>query len=197
MRVLTGLPADEGGPGRRLHAGQLLFEPVRNQLWCSKDTHTLRIRLPESVRADSLLLLGVFGLDVDEARAGAVAGGVRLLNGTQLKARWALRIGDHLVDATNRSLRDTSPGDGSAIKTVGCVEIHGEMVRLDLLTFDLPSEATFDRIVIDGVDDATFCVLEAAISPRTPTICPFRAGSGGVSLADLAGIVRVRDRVRF
>lgn len=204
--ALAGIP-DLGLP-RRAHIGFLPFEPRADGIWRSsggEGAHpdralpkSLELRLGPTKGAEQLLLLGAFGIHAASERPDAVGASVRILSGTKLLRRYVLRNGTHYADADDRTLRSVLPGDGTEVKTVGCCLVGERMVRVDLLTLDLPPGVGFDRIVFrDEGEPSSFAILEAALVFDNPATCPFRSNGGGVSLADLASVVRVRDRVRF
>ncbi len=211
---LGGIP-DLGMP-RRVHVGFLPFEPKGEGLWRSAGgpaghrdrglPRSLELAAPAPPKSrsgpetgpEALLLLGAFGLHAGSETPDAVGATVRLMRGTRLVRSFPLRNGVHYADADDRALRSVLPGDGSEVKTVGCCLVDGRMVRVDLLTIDLPAGTEFDRVVFhDEGGVSSFAILEAALVWEEPATCPFRAGAGGVSLADLGSVVRVRDRVRF
>lgn len=204
--ALAGIP-DLGLP-RHAHIGFLPFEPRAEGIWRSAGGGSVgpERALPRSLElcpgrtngAEGLLLLGAFGLHASEEAPDTAGASVRILNGTRLVRRYVLRNGTHYADADDRALRSVLPGDGTEVKTVGCCLVGERMVRVDLLTLDLPPGIEFDRIVFrDEGEASSFAILEAALVFDHPASCPFRSSTGGVSLSDLGAVVRLRDRVRF
>ena len=204
--VLEGVP--EGEAPRRMHCGFLPFEPREEGQWLSRGgparhphrrlATTLELAVPPVPGAEHLLLLGAFALHGGEDPKDTEGAAVEILDGTRLVRAWPLLAGVHYTDADDRSLREITPGDGSEIKTVGCCLVDGRMVRLDLLSIDLPPGVAFDRVrFADRGTTASFAVLEVAVAAQAPASCPFRGAAGGISLAELGSVVRVRDRVRF
>jgi AraC-like DNA-binding protein len=144
-------------------------------------------------------LVGVFSLYAKHEKVGTHGASLcGYLNDNQVFAL-DLVHGRHYQDAHLEALLDHGNGDGSHVSTVGCVFLDGARVRVDVFSVDIPSEVSLDRLVFrDTGTPASFVIYDVVVeTPRREGKCPFHSGSRGIPLSDVAGVVRVRDRVRF
>jgi AraC-like DNA-binding protein len=186
---LSNLPAfrSNGGPARQ--------HPARSYPF------SFEVELPEV--PGSLRRLSVFGLFAlfagpEEEAAGTFGATIRGLDGKQETFRYDLLNGTSYSDARDLSPRHLLRGDGSSLDTVGETLVDGSTARVDLLTLDVPSDVTIRTVrFTDLGSPASFAVFDVFAEFEIAAGCPFRAKSGGVSLGELASVVRVGDRVRF
>ncbi|HVL39238.1 MAG TPA: AraC family transcriptional regulator [Fimbriimonadaceae bacterium] len=145
-------------------------------------------------------LAGVFALwsSEDLEPPGSVGATVQLLRGEESCFRLDLVNGRHYRDGQDTSGRSVLVGDGASIETLGAMEVDGELLRFDLLTLDVPEEVSAETLCFrDRGGPSSFVINDVIFEFRMVGSCPFHSDSGGVSLAELSGIVRVADRVKM
>lgn len=143
-------------------------------------------------------VVGVFSLFSQLERAGTRGASIGFFLGERQAHLIELVNGRHYRDANKTDLLDFGIGDGSHVSTIGCVYLENTRVRLDVLSIDVPKGLSFDKLLFrDLGTEASFVIYDVIFDLAQVSGCPFHSKSGGVSLADLAGIVRIRDRVRF
>lgn len=187
--TLSGLPAfrSNGGPARQ--------HPARSYPF------SFEVELPEvpgSLRR--LSLIGVFALycGPEEEAPGTFGATVRGYDGREESFRYDLVNGTSYADARDLEPRQWLRGDGTSLDTVGFADVDGIPARVDLLTIDVPGEATVRKVrFTDMGSPASFAIFDVFAEFELAAGCPFRSRSGGVSLGELASVVRVGDRVRF
>jgi AraC-like DNA-binding protein len=105
--------------------------------------------------------------------------------------------GRHYRDAFATELLEFETAPDCRLTTVGCALLGGTRVRLDVIELQLPVGS--ERLIFQASSDqANFVIFDIVFEVATTKgKCPFQTGAGGVSLAELGGIVRMRDRVRF
>jgi AraC-like DNA-binding protein len=179
---------------RDLHLRPLAAELSRDPGWESGGKPgTVAVAVPSGAKTASLV--GIFALGAD--RKGSVGASIVVLGSAGELRRENLVAGRHYRDASGTELLEFELAPDCRLATVGCALLGGTRVRLDVIELQLPAGA--ERLVFQASSDsANFVVFDivfevAAVAGR----CPFHTGSGGVSLAELGGIVRMRDRVRF
>lgn len=145
-------------------------------------------------------LVGVFAMYVAEAgeRQGQVGASINLpLAGGGL-FHHALVNGRHYQDATDLTPIDRTNGDGTSIKTVGTIEVDGQMYRVDRLSIDIQPAVPGSRMKFTDLGtSASFVLCDAFFEYTEAKVCPFSTKSTGVSLQELGSIIRVGDRARF
>jgi AraC-like DNA-binding protein len=178
-------------PGWQSHGGSTPAHPARS----FPTSVSIRSCPPNTVR---IHFVGVFSLYAkDEPKGSHGASVISYLNDSEVFSL-ELMNGRHYQDAHREDLLDHGNGDGSYVSTVGCVFLEGTRVRVDVLSVDVPSGVVFDKIVFrDTGTSASFVIYDVVFESFVSGKCPFHSRSGGVSLADVAGVVRIRDRVRF
>jgi AraC-like DNA-binding protein len=187
---VSGLPAwqSNGGP----HRGH----PLRSAPF------TLEVPIPEGVgQLTRVHILGVFALWAERANEppGTIGATVQLGDSDhEVLIRQDLLNGRHYLDAG-----DTSPfchvlGDGTSIETVGTLDLGETTVRVDLLTIDVPPTVKPDVLRFKDLGSpASFLIFDIGAEYEHAAGCPFKVRSGGVSLSELAAVVRVGDRLKF
>jgi len=112
--------------------------------------------------------------------------------------RIALLNGRHYADAFQDQPLDESNGDNTSRLTLGECELDGETCRVDALAIDIPPGVVADRLLFrDLGSPASFTLFDVLVRWRAAAGCPFHSGQGGVTLAELGSVIRLRDRVRF
>ncbi|MHB8636836.1 MAG: helix-turn-helix domain-containing protein [Fimbriimonadaceae bacterium] len=186
---LSNLPAfrSNGGPGRQ--------HPARSYPF------SFEIELPEvpgTLRR--LSFVGVFALFAgsEEESVGAFGATIRGNVGGAETFRYDLLNGTSYADARDLTPRHWLRGDGTSLDTVGVATVDDAPARVDLLTLDVPIDAPVRSVrFTDLGSPASFAVFDVFAEFELTAGCPFRARSGGVSLGELASVVRLGDRVRF
>jgi AraC-like DNA-binding protein len=149
---------------------------------------------------DQVCLVGVFALYAthDYESAGTLGASVQLNGDRDLVFRHDLLNGRHYLDAGQIAPVKIQPGDGTSLETVGTVEVGGGLARVDRLTIDLPDGVHPSGMVFrDLGSPASFLIFDSLLGAHEAQGCPFHSHGGGVSLADIAAIVRLGDRVRL
>jgi AraC-like DNA-binding protein len=147
-----------------------------------------------------LQFLGIFALYAASAQesAGTLGASVQLLGNKEIEFRHDLLNGRHYRDAFNLEPQNLHPGDGTSLETVGLCEWQGQPVRVDLLTIDVPGKPLSDSIRFrDLGSPASFVIFDGFVEHLETAGCPFHRSGGGISLGEIAGIVRIGDRVRL
>jgi AraC-like DNA-binding protein len=184
-----------GRPGWQSNGGVQRGHPARTLPF------TLEAAIPPvEGRAVRLHIVGIFAIwaSKKEEAAGTLGATVQLLAGEEVAYRHDLLNGRHYVEATDLTPLSSPLGDGSSLHTLGTCEHAGRQLRVDLLTIDLPEGVRGDRIRFKDLGSpASFIVLDVFLEYEEAEGCPFKARSGGVSLGELASIVRVGDRVKL
>ncbi|MEI7577351.1 MAG: AraC family transcriptional regulator [Armatimonadota bacterium] len=179
---------------RDLHLRPLAAELSRDPGWESGSSPaTLAIPVPLSAR--SVSVVGIFALGSD--RKGSAGASLVVLGSNGELRRENLVAGRHYRDASATELLEFEMAPDCRLTTVGCALLGGTRVRLDVIELQLPSGS--ERLIFQASSEhANFVIFDVVFEvPLTKGKCPFHTGSGGVSLAELGGIVRMRDRVRF
>ena len=182
-------------PAFRSNGGPARHHPARSYPF------SFEVELPEvpgSLRR--LSLFGVFALFAghEEEAVGTFGATLRGYDGTQETFRYDLLNGASYADARDLTPCNWLRGDGTSLDTVGQTDVDGSPARVDLLTLDIPADVTVRSIrFTDLGSPASFALFDVFAEFELTAGCPFRARSGGVSLGELASVVRVGDRVRF
>ncbi len=162
---------------------------------------SLSIAIGEGVLVQRVAIVGVFARHAgkDAEAAGSIGATVGLSLASKPIWRMDLVNGRHYGDAGLDSSVERATGDGAVLHALGRVLIGGQDYRLDLLTIDLPTPTSADRLVFKDLGSpASFGILDLAVLPSAAKGCPFHTSQGaGIALSELPGIVRVGDRVRF
>lgn len=112
--------------------------------------------------------------------------------------RVELLNGRHYIDAFQVEPVNQLNGDGTSLHTLGTAELDAVPCRVDALTVDLPQGVAPDLIRFrDLGSPASFTIFDVALRWHVAAGCPFHSGHGGIPLADLGAVIRLRDRVRF
>lgn len=185
----TNLPAwqSNGGPNRGHPARALPF--------------TLDIPVLASQSIERIHIVGVLALYADRASeaSGTLGASLQLVDERGTNFRHDLINGRHYADARDLNPISQLNGDGSSLVTVGQSEVGGTGVRVDVLSIDIPEDCTGSSIRLKDLGSpASFVVFDVflEIAADGPG-CPFHSGSGGISLGEIASIVRVGDRVNL
>jgi len=187
--ILTDAPPwqSNGGPTRKHPARAFPF--------------SLDAELPrDSGRITRIHLLGVFSIFAGKEveAVGTLGANVQLADSQSISFRQDLLNGTHYGNAQDLTPIKRSNGDGSSIETVGTCEVAGTTYRVDLLTIDVPFEASGKTVRFrDLGSPASFVVFDMFAEFDPANGCPFRAHSGGVALSELGAVMRLCDRARF
>ena len=158
---------------------------------------TLTIEAPEN-KVEQIHLIGIFSLYAAPETFGQQGATLLCLRQGDIVFDFPLANGQHYFDSSNEELLDQSCGDGSHLSTIGCALFEGKRIRLDVLSISIPRNISFDQVVFrDNGSESSFVLFDIIFELKESSRCPFHSSSQGISLADLSGIVRVRDRVRF
>lgn len=145
-------------------------------------------------------LLGVFALfagPMNEA-PGTLGASVQITGEGGWEERHDLLNQRHYRDATDLAPAALQAGDGTSLETVGRATVAGLDVRVDLLTIDLQEPVMANKVVFrDLGSPASFVLFDAFFGVREASGCPFHSHGGGVTLGEIASIVRLGDRVRL
>lgn len=151
-------------------------------------------------RVDRLYFLGVFGIqESNPEHHGAPVATILVTAADGRLIQFALRQGVHVEDSLLLTPRNLVEGDGIEVRTFGNIQIGTRNHRVDLLSLDLPGQLGLKSVKFhDLAVDSSFVLLGAwAESHLHPVGCPFHSSSRGVSLQELASVVRSADRDRF
>ncbi|AIE88032.1 AraC family transcriptional regulator [Fimbriimonas ginsengisoli Gsoil 348] len=146
-------------------------------------------------------LVGAFALHADPANepSGTLGASLQLVDerGDALH-RQDLLNGRHYSDARDLRPLDRVNGDGTSVHTLGSTRVEGDVARVDVLAIDLPRDISAASLRLKDLGSpASFVVFDVLFEAEPSSGCPFHSSHGGVSLAEIASIVRVGDRVRF
>lgn len=154
----------------------------------------------DRARIGRVHLLGIFGLYAKpEFELVGTQGASLLIYGPhELEFSQVLVNGRHYFDASQSLECMVSAGDGTSLETAGSIRSNDELLRVDVLSVDLPPGTTAHKIIFrDLGTPASFVIFDIFVEVAAGSGCPFHEGSGGVALADLPSIVRLGDRVRL
>ncbi len=177
--------------GWQSHGGPTAKHPARAL------PQTLTIEAPDNT-VEQIHLIGIFSLYAAPETFGQQGATLLCLKQGDVVFDFPLANGQHYFDSSNEELLDQSCGDGSHLSTIGCALFEGKRIRLDVLSISIPRNISFDQVVFrDNGSESSFVLFDIIFELKESSRCPFHSSSQGISLADLSGIVRVRDRVRF
>ncbi len=194
---------------RDIHLRPLPFSFSQEPGWQSQgggtDRHPCRalpVSLAISVPKDRVVgrvhLLGVFALFSNHDPKGGRGAVIQFMSHDRVVHSLELVRNRHYRDAHESELLENFFGDGSSIETVGCVFMDSTRVRLDILSIDVPTDATFDTIIFKDLGlSSSFVIFDVVLECPRASKCPFHSSSLGIPLSELGSIVRLRDRVRF
>jgi AraC-like DNA-binding protein len=187
--TLSGLPGwqSNGGP----HRGH----PARSL------PQSIEIPVPdEGGILSKIQIVGVFALyasHLNEA-AGTMGASIQIAGEQLTEARFDLLNSRHYRDATDLNPLNLRSGDGTSLETIGTVLLGGVETRVDLFSIDLHDAVHPTKIIFrDLGSPASFVLFDVLLGFTDPYGCPFHSHGGGISLADIASIVRLGDRVRL
>lgn len=186
---LRGIPRS-GQPGWQSNGGPHSKHPLRAY------GQVLRAPIPiEPGNLSRINIAGVFAQYADLEEAGQSGANVELWDEVQCVFRFNLINGRHYLDARDLQERRLTSGDGSNVESVGQVQQDGDLLRVDLLRLNIPAGLKASELVFRDVGSpASFTIFDMAAEFQAEPGCPFKAKSGGISLAELAAAVRVGDR---
>jgi len=95
------------------------------------------------------------------------------------------------------STDETFFGDGSGFLPVGCVNTGKGHIPVALLTIHLDPTEEATELRLDFAPKSEFTLFDVFLEFTSAVACPFHSASTGVSLAELASVIRIGDRVRF
>lgn len=88
-------------------------------------------------------------------------------------------------------------GDGTSFMPVGCVPAGGAHIPVALVSIELDPTETANELKLSFAPRAEFVLFDVFLEFTSKVTCPFHSSSSGVSLAELASVIRIGDRVRF
>jgi len=144
--------------------------------------------------------VGVFATCADATiePAGAIGATVQFVDGETVVHRIQLVQGQHYADGLDLTDTEDMLSDGVSRTSVGICEIEGDSYRVDRLRIPVPSHERVQSVVFrDLGTPASFVIFDAAFAFQEVPVCPFRGHGAQVSLAEIGGIIRLRDRARF
>lgn len=178
-------------PGWQSHGGPSLKHPARGL------PTSLSVPVPKG-SIEQVHFVGIFALFASAEKFGQRGASISLLSNGQSVYDFPLINGHHYFDGAGEDLLDQSCGDGSHLSTIGCALFESKRIRLDVLSISIPRNLAFDSLIFrDLGTESSFVLFDVVFEIKEQSRCPFHSSGGGISLGDLAGIVRVRDRVRF
>lgn len=148
---------------------------------------------------EQVVLIGVMARWSSQRHEGPGTIGASLQIGPEEGGfRIGLLNGRHYSDAFQLDPIDESNGDNTSRLTIGECELDGDRCRVDALAIDVPPGISADRVHFrDLGSPASFTLFDVLVQCRAAAGCPFHSGQGGVPLAELGSVIRLRDRVRF
>ncbi len=163
-------------------------------------TGRLTVKAPEvGGECTRLSFTGIFALISDlgqPAEESAATIKVEREGGHALS--YTLRPGYHYRDARDLVPIHQTLGDGLALMTSGGAGFEGEEYRVDTLSIDLPrlKDITEVAFCVNGAS-AAFVIFDVVFEFENSMGCPFHHQSRGVSLDELAAVIRIGDRPKF
>lgn len=160
----------------------------------------LMIEIPVSTGiVNRIHFVGIFGLyATTEDEAPGTVGASLIIQGENSAQSLPLVCGTHYLDAHTVGHVHLSSGDGIVLQTIGSCKVEGKAARVDVLSIDLPEPTENPQLrFVDCGTDTSFCIFDVFVEAVPAPGCPFHAASRGVTLDELAAVVRVGDRVRF
>lgn len=196
------------GPSLALDGGRLGLPLSGGVVWQSWGGSTPRHPargLPRSLEIilprldgpiDGLTVVGVSALFTEGIAEGTVCGMWVAKSGSQTK-RLELKMGDQVVEGSELEPRKWTGQDGSAVRTVGLIDLAGMTARVDVidLPLSLPRLDSLEFITSDA--GASFVWADVFLGIEKALVCPFRGQGGRVSISEIATLVRMRDRERL
>ncbi|MBS1716273.1 MAG: helix-turn-helix transcriptional regulator [Armatimonadetes bacterium] len=162
---------------------------------------TLEMQVPTDVgQLVAVELVGVFALYADPANetAGTRGAALQFLRSGRILLRQNLVNQRHYGDAYDLDLSLPPSGDGITLKRLGIADIAGERARVDLLRIELPERMQVDEFRLKDLGaSSSFVIYDAFFELEAVGACPFHPKSKGISLSELASIVRLGDSVKF
>lgn len=159
------------------------------------------LEAPLSTRGEKVIrihLVGIFGLFCEDEEAGTIGASVQLQSDQRERFRLDLINGRHYRDPFLAPSNYEILGDGSSLETLGMCPLAGSHARVQLLTIDLPdrfSPTHFSFRQSGGA--ASFIIFDLFVETEQLPVCPFKGHGGGISLAELASVIRLADRVKL
>lgn len=156
---------------------------------------------PEAGVLKAVALIGVFAQHADpqfEPNGALGASFVLETADGRIVIRRELVQGRHYQDARVTVAIKRPVGDGAQIETLGTWRSEGEEWRVDRLEFPVEPGLRPDHLVLrDLGTPASFVLFEVIFAFEVAAVCPFRGQTGTLALAEVGGIVRLRDRGRY
>jgi len=129
---------------------------------------------------------------------GAIGGTIQMLDEGQIVHRLELVQGRHYADPRDTTALSRTNGDGTGLTSIGTTNVDGTAVRLDVLTCDIPVGVRVETLVFrDLGTPASFLIFDVGFEFEERPVCPFRGHGHHISLREVGGILRLRDRARF
>ncbi len=184
-----------GGLGWQSNGGPSKRHPARAL------PYSLEFAVPEHPgRLTLVKLVGIFAMHADAVSEpiGAIGGILQFLDGGSVVHRQELVQGRQYSDPTDLTQLTRVNGDGTRIESIGSSEIEGNLMRLDVLAVDVPVGVRVQSVVFrDLGTPASFVIFDVGFEFEVRPVCPFRGHGHHVSLREVGGILRLRDRARF
>jgi AraC-like DNA-binding protein len=147
-----------------------------------------------------LHLLGILALHAakHEEALGTLGASIQLNTARETIFRQDLLNGRHYRDSRDLTPLSIVNGDGTSVKTVGSCEVGGQLMRVDLLTIDVPPGVSIESIRFKDLGSpASFVIFDLAVEHAVSKGCPFHVHSGGISLGEIGSSIRIGDRVKY
>ena len=160
---------------------------------------TLEFPLPRGTLL-RIHLVGVFALFAsrEEETTGTLGASLQLGDERDNLFRLELLNGRHYGEASDLTPLSRVNGDGTSIHTLGAVDLPSGRARVDTLTVDVVMDGHASLLRLKDLGSpASFVIFDVLLEMEEAAGCPFHSASGGISLGEIAAIVRVGDRVRF
>ena len=145
-------------------------------------------------------LLGIFALHStkDEEALGTLGASIQLNTARETVFRQDLLNGRHYRDSRDLTPLAVVNGDGTSLKTVGSCSVGGQLMRVDLLTIDVPPGVSIESIRFKDLGSpASFVIFDLVVEHAVSKGCPFHIHSGGISLGEIGSSIRIGDRVKY
>lgn len=146
--------------------------------------------------AHGLSVVGATALFSDGIPEGSLCGEWVARSGAKT-IRLEMRMGEHVVEATNLEPRKLTTSDRCAIRTIGLMEIAGLTVRIDVFDFPLSLDHLDSLEFVCADAGASFVWADVFLGVEKSLVCPFRGQGGSISISEIATLVRMRDRERL
>lgn len=148
-----------------------------------------------------LILIGVFArlAGTEDDPIGTIGAHLQFLNPEgRIVKQIDFKKGKHYDDAAIPLAEEVTIGDKSFRSPIGWFEDSFGNWRVDALEISIESDLGFDSIKFrDMGTPASFVLFGALYEVEALSECPFRGRGKAISLPEVGGILRLRDRSKF